>query len=57
MANEGKKQATEEAGDDWSAALADQGDDSPDFEQLEGGGGSQNLDFLRRGLERRHGPE
>ncbi|MDZ7642541.1 MAG: flagellar motor switch protein FliN [Desulfurivibrio sp.] len=53
MADEEKKQATEEAGDDWSAALADQGDDSPGFEQLEGGGGSaapsassQNLDFL-----------
>lgn len=57
MADEEKNQATEEAGDDWSAALADQGKDSPAFEELEasgaaGGGGAapsastQNLDFL-----------
>ncbi|MFU8819105.1 MAG: flagellar motor switch protein FliN [Desulfurivibrio sp.] len=45
-------QGTEEAGDDWATALADQGNNTPSFEELAGAGtgggqsGSQNLDFL-----------
>mgnify|MGYP000060266724 CR=1 FL=1 len=53
MADDEKvNQETADAGDDWSAALAEQGDDAPGFEELAGSGpsggqtGSQNLDFL-----------
>ena len=53
MADDEKiNQEAADAGDDWSAALAEQGDDAPSFEELAGSGpsgaqtGSQNLDFL-----------
>ncbi len=42
----------EDPGDDWGSALADQGGNTPSFDELEAGGaggshtGSQNLDFL-----------
>jgi len=53
MADDEKvNQGTADAGDDWSAALAEQGDEAPSFEELAGAGpsgsqtSSQNLDFL-----------